>query len=110
MPLILAPENWTSGQLKEQTIELRDGLKQLADAIASMSTPMANPFAVEAGLDLIRRTVDLATEVLRAEEATPILLARVTNQMYEVGASFGYFMLAARSTPPPFPSRTSPNG
>jgi hypothetical protein len=106
MSLIIDSNGWTKEQLRGQAERLRDGLVQLTDFFAQRTDPMANPWALEYGLNLCRRSTDLATEILAAEESSPERLACVVNQLYEVGNSLPIFLKFSEVPPPPVPSRT----
>jgi hypothetical protein len=103
LPLIIDPEGWNEVQLRAQATRLRDGLAQLHEALSHLPAPMPNPWALEAGLNLISRSIELANSVLEKSGTDKSMLACLANQLHEVGASLSYFMLAARSPPPPPP-------
>lgn len=105
MPLIIEPRDWTTGQLREQATRLRDGLVELAEHFDRLSDPVANPWALEYGLSLVRRSVDLATDILSSEDSEATRLAHVVNQLYEVGNSMPVFLKFAEAPPPPVPAR-----
>jgi hypothetical protein len=106
MPLIIDPSKWTETQLKEQALRLCDGLVELSTHLARPPVPPANPWAWESCISLIRESTELAAYLLARARSEKVLLAHVTNQLYEVGASIPIFLKFAEAPPPPTPSRT----
>jgi len=109
-PLVLDPEGWTQERLRTQATRLCQGLDGLVAHFSRLPEPMPNPWALEAGLDLARRSTELARGVLDRADASPTLLARVVNQLYEVGNSMPVFLRFAEAPPPAVRSGKSTPG
>jgi hypothetical protein len=76
----------------------------MAEFFDHLPEPMANPWALEYGISLVRRSADLATDILATEDSGSVRLACVVNQLYEVGNSMPVFLKFAEAPPPPVPS------
>jgi hypothetical protein len=107
MPRILDLKEWTIGRLREAAIRLPDGWVQMAEFFDHLPSPMAHPWALESGLRRVRRSAELATDILDTADSSSDRLARPVNQLREVGNSMPGFLRFAEAPPPAYPSRGS---
>jgi hypothetical protein len=108
MPLILDPGRWTVPQLRTEAERHRAALDRMAETISARVRNPANPFALEAGLSLLRRSTELAAEVLRSQDPDPGTLVAVVNQLYETMVVLPLFLRAAETPPRPLRSPAGP--
>lgn len=89
----------------KQARDHRDEIVQMTEQISKMPVEWPNPFALAAGIELLRRSAELANSVLASDHMDRTLLIHLTNQLYEVRNSFPLFLNAAGAKPATFPSR-----
>jgi hypothetical protein len=104
MPLIIEPENHSPGWLVDQLKGLREELSRTHDMIARDATTRANPAAIELARGITAESVELADAILASPAASPKLLARAVNQLYEVRNGMPFLFRAANTPPAAFPS------
>lgn len=108
MPLVLDPDSWTPARLLHQIDEHCKAFDQLATALSNRREGSTNPFALDAGIALLRHSAECARMLVPAVTGDRRLLAVMLNQMYETMIALPYLVRAAGEPPKVPPSRKPP--